>query len=151
MQQTIHPSTQHPAVIAMRARLESAEARIAELEEECAGKGRLITSQQNLRASLQARVNELEAKILEVGADKVGAFIAEPVQASGGVIVAPDGYFRRVWEVCRKYDVLFIADEVVTAIVEAAQTGTIGDGKVWVIPVDTVVRVRTGERGSDAI
>ena len=62
-----------------------------------------------------ARVNELEAKILEVGADKVGAFIAEPVQASGGVIVAPDGYFRRVWEVCRKYDVLFIADEVVTA------------------------------------
>jgi nitrogen regulatory protein P-II 1 len=43
------------------------------------------------------------------------------------------------------------ADEVVTAIVEAAQTGTIGDGKVWVIPVDTVVRVRTGERGNDAI
>ena len=62
-----------------------------------------------------ARVNELEDKILEVGADKVGAFIAEPVQASGGVIVAPDGYFRRVWEICRKYDVLFIADEVVTA------------------------------------
>ena len=62
-----------------------------------------------------ARVNELEAKILEVGADKVGAFIAEPVQASGGVIVAPDGYFKRAWEICRKYDVLFIADEVVTA------------------------------------
>jgi adenosylmethionine-8-amino-7-oxononanoate aminotransferase len=62
-----------------------------------------------------ARVNELEAKILEIGSDKVGAFIAEPVQASGGVIVAPDGYFKRVWEVCRKYDVLFIADEVVTA------------------------------------
>jgi adenosylmethionine-8-amino-7-oxononanoate aminotransferase len=62
-----------------------------------------------------ARVNELEAKILEIGADKVGAFIAEPVQASGGVIVAPDGYFKRVWEICRKYDVLFIADEVVTA------------------------------------
>ena len=62
-----------------------------------------------------ARVNELEAKILEIGAEKVGAFIAEPVQASGGVIVAPDGYFKRVWEVCRKYDVLFIADEVVTA------------------------------------
>jgi adenosylmethionine-8-amino-7-oxononanoate aminotransferase len=62
-----------------------------------------------------ARVNELEAKILEVGADKIGAFIAEPVQASGGVIVAPDGYYKRAWEVCRKYDVLFIADEVVTA------------------------------------
>ena len=42
-------------------------------------------------------------------------------------------------------------DETVTAIVDSAQTGTIGDGKVWVIPVETVVRVRTGERGTDAI
>jgi adenosylmethionine-8-amino-7-oxononanoate aminotransferase len=62
-----------------------------------------------------ARVNELEAKILEVGADRVGAFIAEPIQASGGVIVPPEGYFRRVHEVCRRHDVLFIADEIVTA------------------------------------
>jgi len=43
------------------------------------------------------------------------------------------------------------ADEIVTAIVESAQTGTIGDGKVWVVPVESVVRVRTGERGSDAL
>jgi nitrogen regulatory protein P-II 1 len=42
-------------------------------------------------------------------------------------------------------------DEVVDAIVATAATGKIGDGKVWVIPVDTVVRVRTGERGSDAL
>ena len=42
-------------------------------------------------------------------------------------------------------------DEIVTAIVESAQTGTIGDGKVWVVPVETVVRVRTGERGIDAL
>jgi nitrogen regulatory protein P-II 1 len=42
-------------------------------------------------------------------------------------------------------------DEVVDAIVAAAQTGKIGDGKVWVIPVEQVVRVRTGERGPDAI
>ena len=42
-------------------------------------------------------------------------------------------------------------DKVVDAIVEAARTGKIGDGKVWVTPVDTVVRVRTGERGSDAL
>jgi adenosylmethionine-8-amino-7-oxononanoate aminotransferase len=68
-----------------------------------------------VEAFCDARVAELEAKILEIGAHRVGAFIAEPVQASGGVIVAPDGYFRRVWEVCRKHDVLFIADEVVTA------------------------------------
>ena len=43
------------------------------------------------------------------------------------------------------------ADEVVDTIVEAARTGKIGDGKVWVTPVDTVVRVRTGERGRHAL
>jgi nitrogen regulatory protein P-II 1 len=43
------------------------------------------------------------------------------------------------------------ADKVVDAIVESARTGKIGDGKVWVTPVETVVRVRTGERGADAI
>jgi nitrogen regulatory protein P-II 1 len=42
-------------------------------------------------------------------------------------------------------------DEVVDAIVETAQTGKIGDGKVWVLPVESVVRVRTNERGPDAI
>jgi nitrogen regulatory protein P-II 1 len=41
-------------------------------------------------------------------------------------------------------------DDLVSAITTAAQTGKIGDGKVWVVPVETVVRVRTGERGSDA-
>ena len=44
-----------------------------------------------------------------------------------------------------------LADKVVDAVVEAARTGKIGDGKVWVSPVDTVIRVRTGERGSDAL
>ena len=42
-------------------------------------------------------------------------------------------------------------DKVLEAVVEAARTGKIGDGKVWVTPVDAVVRVRTGERGSDAL
>ena len=42
------------------------------------------------------------------------------------------------------------AEEVVDTIVPTAATGKIGDGKVWVVPVDTIVRVRTGERGSDA-
>ena len=42
-------------------------------------------------------------------------------------------------------------DEVVDAVVRAAVTGKIGDGKVWVVPVDQVVRVRTGERGHDAL
>src|SRR4051812_49161069 len=44
-----------------------------------------------------------------------------------------------------------LADKVVDAVVEAARTGKIGDGKVWVTPVDAVIRVRTGERGSDAV
>ena len=42
-------------------------------------------------------------------------------------------------------------DEIVSAILESAQTGTIGDGKVWVQHLESVIRVRTGERGSDAI
>jgi nitrogen regulatory protein P-II 1 len=42
-------------------------------------------------------------------------------------------------------------DKVVEVIVTAARTGKIGDGKVWVSPVDSVVRVRTGERGADAL
>ena len=44
-----------------------------------------------------------------------------------------------------------LADKVVDAVVEAARTGKIGDGKVWVTPVESVIRVRTGERGADAI
>jgi nitrogen regulatory protein PII len=44
-----------------------------------------------------------------------------------------------------------IVDKVVDSIVQAARTGKIGDGKVWVSPVETIVRVRTGERGTDAI
>ncbi|MFJ3652093.1 P-II family nitrogen regulator [Streptomyces nigra] len=44
-----------------------------------------------------------------------------------------------------------VADEAVEAVVKAAHTGKIGDGKVWVLPVETVVRVRTGERGPDAL
>lgn len=44
-----------------------------------------------------------------------------------------------------------LQDKVVDAVVEAARTGKIGDGKVWVTPVETVVRVRTGERGTDAV
>ena len=43
------------------------------------------------------------------------------------------------------------AGDVIDAIVGAAQTGKIGDGKVWSVPVETVVRVRTGERGAEAL
>lgn len=63
----------------------------------------------------RAKVADLENAILELGPETVGAFIAEPILASGGVIIPPEGYFKACWEVCRKHDVLFIADEVVTA------------------------------------
>jgi len=60
-------------------------------------------------------VDEMEKKILELGADKVAAFYAEPILGSGGVIVPPEGYNRRTWELCQKYDIIYVADEVVTA------------------------------------
>lgn len=64
---------------------------------------------------LELLVIELEEKILEIGSDKVAAFFAEPVMGAGGVIVPPDGYHRRTWEVCKKHDVLYVSDEVVTS------------------------------------
>lgn len=63
---------------------------------------------------LEILVKELEDKILEVGPDKVAAFFAEPVMAAGGVKMAPEGYHVRMHEVCKKYDVLWVSDEVVT-------------------------------------
>ena len=55
----------------------------------------------------------LEDRILEIGPDKVACFFAEPIQASGGVIVPPETYWPRVVEICRKHGVLIAADEVV--------------------------------------
>jgi putrescine---pyruvate transaminase len=62
-----------------------------------------------------ALIAEFEALIDRVGADRIGGFFAEPIQASGGVIVPPEGYLRRMWQVCQRHDILFVADEVVTA------------------------------------
>ena len=61
-----------------------------------------------------AAANKLEAAILEEGADTVAAFIAEPVQGAGGVIIPPADYFPRIRQICDQYDVLFIADDVIT-------------------------------------
>ena len=57
--------------------------------------------------------NQLEEKILELGVDNVGAFIAEPIQGAGGVIVPPESYWPRIKEILAKYDILFVADEVI--------------------------------------
>lgn len=62
-----------------------------------------------------AKVADLERAIAELGAENVGAFIAEPILCSGGVIVPPEGYHRRTLEICRQHDILYISDEVVTA------------------------------------
>ncbi|KIQ05262.1 putrescine aminotransferase [Pseudomonas sp. BIGb0408] len=56
---------------------------------------------------------ELEKKILEVGEDNVAAFIAEPIQGAGGVIIPPDSYWPKVREILAKYEILFVADEVI--------------------------------------
>ncbi|BCA26303.1 aspartate aminotransferase family protein [Metapseudomonas otitidis] len=56
---------------------------------------------------------QLEKKILEVGEENVAAFIAEPIQGAGGVIVPPETYWPKIREILAKYDILFIADEVI--------------------------------------
>lgn len=61
----------------------------------------------------QRRAQQLEELILQHGADTIGAFIAEPVLGAGGVVPPPEGYFTEIQKVTRKYDILFIADEVV--------------------------------------
>ncbi|SMF19795.1 Adenosylmethionine-8-amino-7-oxononanoate aminotransferase [Xaviernesmea oryzae] len=60
-------------------------------------------------------VDEFQQAIEKHGPERIGALIAEPVMASGGVIVPPDGYLRRMRKLCAENDILFIADEVVTA------------------------------------
>jgi putrescine aminotransferase len=56
---------------------------------------------------------QLEKKILELGVENVGAFIAEPIQGAGGVIVPPDTYWPKIKDILAKYDILFVADEVI--------------------------------------
>src|SRR2546425_10842803 len=62
----------------------------------------------------RAAADELEKAILREGPETVAAFLAEPVQGAGGLMVPQDDYFPRIREICDKYDVLFIADEVIT-------------------------------------
>lgn len=59
------------------------------------------------------RAQELEKAILELGEDRVAAFIAEPVQGAGGVIVPPATYWPEIQRICDKYEILLIADEVI--------------------------------------
>jgi putrescine---pyruvate transaminase len=59
------------------------------------------------------RARQLEQAIHDLGEDKVAAFIAEPIQGAGGVIVPPDSYWPEIQRICDKYEILLIADEVI--------------------------------------
>src|SRR5436190_6951131 len=82
-----------------------------------------------------AAANLLEEAILREGPDTVGAFIAEPVQGAGGVIVPQDDYFPRIREICDQYDVLLISDEVITGF---GRTGTWFGLEHWGVEPDII-------------
>lgn len=65
-------------------------------------------------AVIETTVQALRDKVAELGADKVAAFICEPIQASGGVHVPPVGFLKAIREACRELGILFIVDEVIT-------------------------------------
>jgi len=60
-------------------------------------------------------IEELIERVETLGAETIACFIAEPILGAGGVIVPPKGYHRKTYEVCRRYEIKYISDEVVTA------------------------------------
>ncbi|WP_274627334.1 aminotransferase [Arvimicrobium flavum] len=72
-------------------------------------------------------IDEFREVVARIGADRIGAFVAEPVQASGGVIVPPPGYLKRIRQLCRDNDILYISDEVVTAFGRLGHVFASGD------------------------
>ena len=90
----------------------------------------------------------LEAKILELGPENVAAFVAEPVQGAGGVIIPPASYWPEVQRICREHDVLLVADEVICGFGRTrrlvglrdagvrARHGRDGQGPVLGLPAD---------------
>ena len=68
----------------------------------------------NMAEFVKKLVSDLENLIVAEGPETIGAFIAEPIMAGGGVLIPPLGYFEKIQEILTKYEILFIADEVVT-------------------------------------
>ncbi|KAA3515278.1 aspartate aminotransferase family protein [Agrobacterium rosae] len=66
------------------------------------------------QAIIASSVSALRTKIEEIGAERVAAFYVEPIQGSGGVLVPPDGWLKAMHAVCKEFDVLLVADEVIT-------------------------------------
>lgn len=80
--------------------------------------------------------DELETAIQRVGSENVAAFIAEPIiGASAGAVTPPDGYYQRIKEICETYDILFIADEVMTGI---GRTGKMFAMEHWGVTPDII-------------
>ena len=82
-----------------------------------------------------AAANELEKAILQEGPDTVGMFLAEPVQGAGGVIPPQDDYFPRIREICTRYEVLLVSDEVITGF---GRTGTKFGLEHWGVEPDMI-------------
>ena len=80
-----------------------------------------------------AAADELEKAILAEGADTIAMFLAEPVQGAGGVLVPQDDYFPRIREICDKYQVLLVSDEVITGF---GRTGTLFGLQHWGVEPD---------------
>lgn len=72
-------------------------------------------------------VDEFRETVARLGAERIGAFVAEPIQASGGVVVPPDGYLNRVRQICRDNDILYVSDEVVTGFGRLGHVFASGD------------------------
>ena len=70
---------------------------------------------QTAQEVIDASVAELRAKVAEIGEDKVAAFYVEPIQGSGGVLVPPKGWMKAMRDACAELEILFVADEVITA------------------------------------
>ncbi len=83
-----------------------------------------------------AAANELEQAIVREGPDTVAMFLAEPVQGAGGVIVPQDDYFPRIREICDRYDVLFVSDEVITGF---GRTGKMFGLEHWNVQPDMIL------------
>ncbi|WP_258831850.1 aspartate aminotransferase family protein [Peribacillus frigoritolerans] len=80
--------------------------------------------------------DELETAIQRVGSENIAAFIAEPIiGASAGAVTPPDGYYQRIKEICETYDILFIADEVMTGI---GRTGKMFAMEHWGVTPDII-------------
>jgi len=87
---------------------------------------------------------ELEAKIDELGEDNVAAFIAEPVQGAGGVIVPPDSYWPEVQRICNERDILLIADEVICGF---GRTGNWFGSQTYAIKPDLITFAKAVTNG----